>query len=98
MKKTIIMAALFLEMAGRITASPVLGDSVVNLNEVVVTATRTPKLLKDVPYVTKVITAQDIQKVDVNTIEDLLKTLLPGVELCPVKGILARFMQIMRGI
>ena len=80
MKKTIIMAALFLEMAGRVTASPVLGDSVVNLNEVVVTATRTPKLLKDVPYVTKVITAQDIQKVDVNTIEDLLKTLLPGVE------------------
>jgi outer membrane receptor for ferrienterochelin and colicins len=80
MKKTIIMAALFLGMVDRITASTVLGDSAVNLNEVVVTATRTPKLLKNVPYVTKVITAQDIQKVDVNTIEDLLKTLLPGVE------------------
>lgn len=81
MKKTImLMSAMFFGLISNVSASSAVGDSIVNLKDVVVTATRTPKLLKDVPYVTKVITARDIQKVDVNTIEDLLKSLLPGVE------------------
>lgn len=51
-----------------------------NLDQVVVTGTRTPKLLKDVPIQTRLITAQDIQKVDATNVEDLLQQELPGVE------------------
>ena len=50
------------------------------LDEVVVTGTRTPKLLKDVPIVTRVITAEDIKKVDATNIGELLQSELPGIE------------------
>ncbi|MBF1082481.1 MAG: TonB-dependent receptor, partial [Prevotellaceae bacterium] len=49
-----------------------IGDSTETISEVVVTATRTPKLLKDVPYVTKVFTADAIRKADATNIQDLL--------------------------
>lgn len=58
----------------------IIGDSTEVISEVVVTATRTPKLLKDVPYVTKVFTADDIRKADATNIQDLLTTIMPGVE------------------
>lgn len=50
------------------------------LSEVVVTATRTPKALKDVPVVTRLITADDIAKTDATNIQDLLTEELPGLE------------------
>ena len=50
------------------------------LEQVVVTGTRTPKLLKDVPIVTRVITESDIQRTDATNIEDLLQAELPGIE------------------
>ena len=50
------------------------------LEEVVVTATRTPKALKDVPVVTRLITADDIRKTDATNIQDLLTEELPGLE------------------
>ena len=50
------------------------------LNDVVVTGTRTPKLLKDTPIQTRLISSEDIEKVDANNIEDLLQQELPGVE------------------
>lgn len=50
------------------------------LGEVVVTATRTPKALKDVPVVTRVITSDDIAKADATNIQDLLTEELPGLE------------------
>lgn len=50
------------------------------LDEVVVTGTRTPKLLKDSPVLTRVITASDIKKSDATNISDLLQTELPGIE------------------
>ena len=50
------------------------------LSEVVVTGTRTPKLLKDVPILTRVISADDIQKVNATHIGDLLQEELPGIE------------------
>lgn len=52
----------------------------VSLHEVVITATRTPKTLKDVPVVTRVITAEDISKADATNIQDLLTEELPGLE------------------
>lgn len=51
-----------------------------SLNEVVVTGTRTPKLLKDSPVMTRVISASDIKKSDATDISDLLQTELPGIE------------------
>ncbi len=50
------------------------------LDMVVVTGTRTPKLLKDVPIVTRVITHDDIAMQDATDIRDVLQTELPGVE------------------
>lgn len=50
------------------------------LETVVVTATRTPKALKDIPVVTRVITAEDIQKTDATNVKDVLQQELPGLE------------------
>lgn len=57
-----------------------LKEDALNLNEVTVTATRTPKLLKDAPVITRVITAEDITRVNAVTVQDLLETELPGLE------------------
>jgi outer membrane receptor for ferrienterochelin and colicins len=55
-------------------------DSMYYLNDVVVTGTRTPKLLKDTPIQTRLITSADIEKVDATNAEDLLQQEMPGVE------------------
>lgn len=55
-------------------------EDAIGMETVVVTGTRTPKLLKDVPIVTRVITADDIRKVDATNIGDLLQAELPGIE------------------
>lgn len=52
----------------------------IDLNQVVVTGTRTPKLLKDTPIQTRVISLKDIQKVDATNVQDLLQQEMPGVE------------------
>ena len=51
-----------------------------DLDDIVVTATRTPKSLKDVPVVTRVISGDDIKKTDATNIQDLLTEELPGLE------------------
>ena len=51
-----------------------------SLSEVVITATRTPKPLKDVPVVTRLISESEIAKVDATNIQDLLTEELPGLE------------------
>ena len=51
-----------------------------NLNEVVVTGTRTPRVLKDAPILTRVISSADIEKSDATNIGDLLQSELPGIE------------------
>lgn len=55
-------------------------DKLFNLDDVVVTGTRTPKLLKDVPTLPRLITAEDIRKADATDLKDLLQQELPGVE------------------
>ena len=50
------------------------------LGEVVVTGTRTPKMLKDIPVVTTVISEREIEKTGSLTIADVLQTEIPGVE------------------
>lgn len=51
-----------------------------DLDQVVVTGTRTPKTLKDTPIQTRVISAADIAKTDATNIEELLQQELPGIE------------------
>ena len=50
------------------------------LNEVTVTGTRTPKILKDAPVITRVINSEQIQKINAVTVRDLLEVELPGLE------------------
>ena len=50
------------------------------LDQVVVTATRTPKALKDAPVVTRLITANDLKIADATNIQDLLTEQMPGLE------------------
>ena len=57
-----------------------LTESSTTLDQVVVTGTRTPKLLKDAPIVTRVISGLDIKRMDATNISDLLQTELPGIE------------------
>lgn len=51
-----------------------------SLETVVVTATRTPKLLKDTPVVTRVMTSKDITRSGKQDIAGLLEQQMPGVE------------------
>ena len=57
-----------------------LTENSITLDQVVVTGTRTPKLLKDVPIVTRVISDLDIKRMDATNISDLLQTELPSIE------------------
>lgn len=57
-----------------------LEENPVTLDQVVVTGTRTPKTLMDVPIVTKVISDMEIVRSDASNIQDLLQTELPGIE------------------
>lgn len=50
------------------------------LDEMVVTATRTPRAIKDVPVITRVIGAEEIKKSNALNIKDLLIDELPGLE------------------
>lgn len=50
------------------------------LDEVVVTATRTPKTLKNVPIATRLITEREIKKADATDIQELLTQEIPGLE------------------
>lgn len=62
------------------TTKFILQDDLVGIETIVVTATRTPKTLKDIPVPTRVISFQDIQKADATNIADLLQTELSGIE------------------
>lgn len=50
------------------------------LNTIVVTGTRTPKMLKNTPILTRLISETDIKRADATNIRDLLQTELPGIE------------------
>ncbi len=62
------------------TASDLVVSSTDTLETVVVTATRTPKLLKETPVVTRVITSSEIARSGKPDIGALLEHQMPGVE------------------
>lgn len=51
-----------------------------DLGEIVVTGTRVPRLLKDTPVQTRLITIKDIARTDATNVQDLLQQELPGIE------------------
>ena len=51
-----------------------------DLGELVVTGTRVPKLLKDTPVQTRLITSAQISRSDATDIQDLLQQEMPGLE------------------
>ncbi|MCR5129935.1 MAG: TonB-dependent receptor [Prevotella sp.] len=55
-------------------------NDTVDLEPVVVTASHTPKALKDAPVVTRLITLKDIKVADATNIQDLLTQEIPGLE------------------
>ncbi len=63
-----------------------LQEDVIYTVTIVVTGTRTPKLLKDAPIVTRVITADEIRKTDATNVSDLLQSELPGFEMSYTMG------------
>lgn len=52
----------------------------IDLDQIVVTGTRTPKLLSASPVQTQLITSADIRKLDATNVQDILTNQLPGVE------------------
>ena len=52
----------------------------VELDPIVVTASHTPKALKDAPVVTRLITRHDIRIADATNIQDMLIHEIPGLE------------------
>ena len=65
--------------AVNLSAQSTFRDSV-ELNPIVVTASHTPKTLKDAPVVTRLITLHDIKIVDATNIQDMLTQEIPGLE------------------
>ncbi len=81
MKKSLLFP-LLLVMSSALLAQNNLSklDSIYNMETVVVTGTRTPKLLKNAPVITEVITAKEIERVDATNVQELMTSILPGVE------------------
>ena len=72
---------LFIDFLPAFPAEPV--DTLLEgqqIEQVVVTGTRTPKTLLTTPVLTQVISNADIRKADATNIRDLLQTVMPGVE------------------
>lgn len=85
-KKAILCALIYgiLFSGGRpiATAAPEPEEQLFSLDEIVVTATRTEKNLLDVPASVSVITKEDMQARNINTMRDALKT-QPGLYVDP---------------
>ncbi len=57
-----------------------LQSDVFNINQVVVTATRTPKALKDAPVLTQLIPARQIQTQAITNVQNVLEQEIPGMK------------------
>ena len=75
-QKTTIETTVEGETAVKITMK----EDLISLSTVTITGTLTPKTLANTPVVTRVITANDIRKLDATNIRDVLEAELPGLE------------------
>jgi outer membrane receptor for ferrienterochelin and colicins len=67
--------------AGRNSFDYKLKASNINLNEVVVTGTKSEKAIKDVPVITQVISARQMMDLGINTVLGALEKMVPGLEV-----------------
>ena len=74
-----VLAGMALSMPAISLSAQTFRDSV-ELEPVVITATHSPKTLKDAPVVTRLITLHDIKITDATNIQDLLTQEIPGLE------------------
>lgn len=58
-----------------------LTETNINLNEVVITGTRTEKTLKNVPVVTQVISGKQMLNMGITTVTGALQTMVPGIDV-----------------
>lgn len=79
-KKAFCFCLLFLPLEALAQLSADSLYSVENLQQVVVTGTRTPKTLLNTPVLTRVISHAEIEKADATTLQDILQEVVPGVE------------------
>ena len=77
--KHFLLAGMTLLMPAMDVSAQSFRDSV-ELEPIVVTASHTPKALKDAPVVTRLITLHDIKITDATNIQDLLIQEIPGLE------------------
>jgi outer membrane receptor for ferrienterochelin and colicins len=59
----------------------ILAESNINLDEVVVTGTRSEKTLKNVPVLTQVISARKMLELGITNVTDALQTMVPGLNV-----------------
>jgi len=59
----------------------ILAESNINLEEVVVTGTRSEKTLKNVPVLTQVINARKMLELGITNVTDALQTMVPGLNI-----------------
>lgn len=64
-----------------INADFTLKESNINLNEVVVTGTRSEKTLKNVPVITQVISARQMLELGITTVAGALQNVVPGLDI-----------------
>ncbi len=78
-RNSLIAGMVLFMPAISLSAQTNIRDSV-NLEPIVVTASHSPKALKDAPVVTRLITLHDIKITDATNIQDLLIQEIPGLE------------------
>jgi outer membrane receptor for ferrienterochelin and colicins len=66
---------------GKNSADFVLVESNINLNEVVVTGTRSEKMLKNVPVLTQVISGHQMLDLGITTVTGALQSMVPGIDI-----------------
>jgi len=66
---------------------PVVGSAITQMEEIIVTATRSPRMLRDVPANTTVLTAEDMERSAARQLDDLLR-LTPGIDIDRPMGVL----------
>lgn len=76
---TLLLTFLALSYGLRVQAQQV--DSVRRIDEVMVTATHSSRSIKNLPVITQVIRAKDIERISPRTVSDILEMTIPGVEI-----------------
>lgn len=66
---------------GKNTSDFMMTETNINLNEVVVTGTKTEKTLKNVPVLTQVISARQMLNMGITSVTGALQTMVPGLDV-----------------